>query len=61
MSAADTYWDMFFGYGALWILLSIYILRLQYEQRQLRRELDALKALASEAGQNVDDLRQNAL
>lgn len=31
----DTYWDLFFGYSAIWACIVIYLFRLQLRQRRL--------------------------
>jgi len=38
----DTYWDLFAGYTAVWLILAVFIIRLVREQTKLKRELEEL-------------------
>lgn len=36
---ADTYWDLFWGYSAIWVLVILYLIRLGCEQRQIAKRV----------------------
>lgn len=40
---AETYWDLFLGYTAIWALISGALLVLMREQRRQRRALEELE------------------
>ena len=40
METPNTYWDLFFGYFALWAILFLLVLRIASEQRRLLRKLE---------------------
>lgn len=40
---AETYWDLFFAYSSLWLILSIYIVRMLLKQQELARKVQALE------------------
>ena len=44
MSAPDRFWYLFAAYGAIWILLAVFLIRLGWRHRELERELRALAA-----------------
>jgi CcmD family protein len=39
----DTYFDLFLGYTAIWVLVAVYLFTVMREQRQQRLELDELR------------------
>lgn len=44
MSASDRFWFLFAAYGAIWILLALFLARLGRRHRALERDLRALEA-----------------
>lgn len=40
---ADTYWDLFYAYSALWILVSAYLIFIGREQRKLLKRAQMLE------------------
>jgi CcmD family protein len=43
----DTYWDLFFGYGAIWLCVAVFVIKLRMEQRKLIARLDELERAQS--------------
>jgi CcmD family protein len=43
MSAGDRFWFLFAAYGAIWILLALFLMHLGRRHRALERELRALE------------------
>ncbi len=43
----DTYWDLFFGYSAIWLCIVVYMLRLQGEQRKVATQLEEIRSAQS--------------
>ena len=39
----DTYWDLLFGYGAIWLLIVLALWRVTRTQGALSKELEDLK------------------
>lgn len=39
----DTYFDLFLGYTAIWVLVGVYLFTVMREQRQQRLELEDLR------------------
>ena len=48
METPDTYWDLFFGYGAIWLLIVFFLFRLQRAQAKLSSRLEELDADSSQ-------------
>lgn len=44
MSAADRFWFLFAAYGAFWLLLALFLIRLGRRHRILEREILTLEA-----------------
>lgn len=44
MNTPDRFWYLFAAYGAIWILLALYLIRLGWRHRELERELKSLAA-----------------
>lgn len=44
MSASDRFWFLFSAYGAIWLLLALFLTRLGRRHRALERELADLRA-----------------
>jgi len=43
MSGADRFWFLFAAYGAIWVLLALFLMHLGRRHRALERELRALE------------------
>jgi CcmD family protein len=43
VSGADHFWFLFGAYGAIWLLLALFLLRLGRRHRALERELQELR------------------
>lgn len=43
MSGSDSFWYLFAGYGAFWVLLAMFLAYLGRQHRALERELRALE------------------
>ena len=41
---ADSYWDLFAAYTAIWTIIAFFVFRLMREQRKLRDELNNMRA-----------------
>jgi CcmD family protein len=44
MDAADRFWYLFAAYGAIWILMAFFLIRLGRRHRALERDLASLAA-----------------
>ena len=44
MSTPDRFWYLFAAYGAIWILMALFLIRLGWRHRALERELKSLEA-----------------
>lgn len=44
---------MFYGLGAAWLILALYVLSLVSRERRLRRELDSVKRMLEEREQSA--------
>ncbi|MCC6765803.1 MAG: heme exporter protein CcmD [Deltaproteobacteria bacterium] len=44
MSATDRFWFLFAAYGAIWILLAVFLMHLGRRHRALERELRDLES-----------------
>jgi CcmD family protein len=44
MNAPDRFWYLFAAYGAIWLLMAVFLIRLGWRHRALERELKALAA-----------------
>ena len=47
MDTPDTYWDLFFGYSAIWLIFVLFLLRLVREQAALKSEIQQTAAQLS--------------
>ncbi len=51
MSAPERFWFLFAAYGAIWVLLALFLMHIGRRHRVLERELRALEArLSRQAG-----------
>ena len=41
---ADTFYSLFAGYTAFWLLIAVFVIRLQMRQAKIQRELENLSA-----------------
>jgi len=41
---AETYWDLFFAYTALWIIISLFLVKVSLKQKELAARVDELEA-----------------
>ena len=46
MDTPDTYWDLFFGYSAIWIIIAFYLFALIREQSNLQKRMDEIGGAA---------------
>jgi CcmD family protein len=44
MGTPDRFWYLFAAYGAIWMLLAMFLIRLGWRHRALERELKSLAA-----------------
>jgi len=44
MDGPDRFWYLFAAYGAIWVLMAVFLIRLGWRHRALERELKALAA-----------------
>jgi CcmD family protein len=43
VTVSDSFWFLFSAYGAIWILLALFLIRLGRRQRAMERELERLR------------------
>ncbi len=51
----ETFWDLFAGYSAFWLLIAIFLYRLMQEQVSLRAELEQLKHSSNSSHQDSSE------
>jgi len=50
---ADTYWDLFAGYTAIWVMVAIFVFKLLLEQRKLSAVVKTLQEKVDRLDANV--------